>query len=446
MRQGAIRYAQAGEHDIAFREYVGDDGGDHDIVVVNRMHFPMDALPLDPPARRLLEGLAGLGRLIVFDRRGIGLSDPLTDWETPLYDQWADDLAAVIDATACRHPTVFSWDHPPVARACSVRHPGLIARLVLFNPGSWTGADDELRAVVAEGIEGLGAKQRAGDDYEFSHAPERAKDPAYREWLIAAIRAAASPSFFGQAAKHVRTAGSRLFDDRSVDTPTLVITRMPDGYLPKEFMHRAAELIPGARHVDLGDGDAVPWSRVDDVLAVVSEFVSGEAHLPPPQRHVAVILFTDLVDSTRRAASAGDADWKLLLDRHDAMNRNEVTRCGGEVIKTTGDGVLALLPSATAAIDAATGIRDRLAADHLEVRVGIHVGEIDRRGDDVSGLAVHIAARAMSSADAGQILCTAVVAQLAGSGSFQRVGERSFKGVEGTWDLYVPTSDHPALA
>ena len=161
---------------------------------------------------------------------------------------------------------------------------------------------------------------------------------------------------------------------------------------------------------------------------------------------MAVILFTDLVDSTRRAAEPGDADWKRLLDRHDAVNRTEVARCGGEVTKTTGDGVLALLPSATAATEAATRIRDRLGEEHLDVRVGIHVGEVDRRRNDVSGLAVHIAARVMSAADPGQILATPMVAQVARAASFHSVGERTLTGVDGRWELFAAEPDHASPA
>ena len=137
-----IRYARAGEHHIAYREYVGDPVSGVEIVMVNGMFFPMESLPDDPIAHRLLEGLAGLGRLIVFDRRGIALSDPVTDWETPLCEQWADDLAAVITTAGCEQPAVFSWHSDAVARTCSVRHPDLIGRLVLFNPGAGFTEDD----------------------------------------------------------------------------------------------------------------------------------------------------------------------------------------------------------------------------------------------------------------------------------------------------------------
>jgi len=149
-----------------------------------------------------------------------------------------------------------------------------------------------------------------------------------------------------------------------------------------------------------------------------------------------VILFTDLVGSTRRAAVAGDAVWKRLLDRHDRVSRAEVSRRGGEVVKTTGDGVLALLPSATAAIEAARAIRAHLEDDDLQVRVGVHVGEIDRRGDDVSGLAVNTTARIMSTAEPGQILVSTVVTLTTSAASFASIGPQRLKDIEGTWELH----------
>jgi class 3 adenylate cyclase len=178
---------------------------------------------------------------------------------------------------------------------------------------------------------------------------------------------------------------------------------------------------------------------VDDVLAEISRSLTGDVRLPAPERQVAVILFTDLVGSTSRAEASGDARWKRLLDRHDEVNRTTVSRHGGEVIKTTGDGVLALLPSATAAIDAARTIRAELAGEDLQVRVGIHVGEVDRRGDDVSGLAVNVAARIMSEATAGQILVSDAVHSMVTSGGFVTIGRRKLKGITGDWELYAVT-------
>jgi class 3 adenylate cyclase len=434
MRRGEIEYARAAGQYVAFRELVGENGGGHEIVMVSG-RWPMESLQDDPVAERLLEGLAALGRLIVFDRRGFGASDPLADWDTPLCEQWAEDLAAVIEAAACARPTVFSWVQWPVARTCSVRYPGLIGGLVLFNP--W----------IADGMgefrDELERRRRGGQaTWDPDWFPERWKEQTFRAWAGSAARAGVGPSHVERVVQ--KMASDPPFDDRLVDTPTLVINRSPaDFFVPKDYLRRAAGAIRGARRVDLGDGDAVPFGLgVDDLLVAVSEFVAGEVHLPPPERLLTAIVFTDLVDSTRRAASSGDADWKRLLDLHDAVSRAEVARCGGDVIKTTGDGVLALLPSATAAIEAAGHVRDRLGEEHLDVRVGIHVGEIDRRGHDVSGLAVHIAARIMSAADPGQILVTPMVTQVARSGSFRGVGERILKGVDGLWELFAVEPDH----
>ena len=435
MRRGEIRYAKAGEHHIAFREFIGDGGGDHDIVMVNGFHMPMEMLPDDPMADRLLEGLARLGRLVVFDRRGIALSDPVTDWETPLREQWADDLAAVIEEAGCDAPTVFSWMSQPVARTCSARYPGLIGRLVLFNPGSpYTDADAEWVSGFIELVSQI--LTGAAEDFDRGF-PNRWHDPEFREWFDGAGRAGASP-------RQAERLSEKLFldppfDNAQVTTPTLVITRRPPTLVvPEEFLSRATRQIPGARHIALPPGDAYPvGADVDDIIAEISRFLTGEVRLPAPERRLCAILFTDLVGSTRRAEAAGDAAWKRLLDRHDAVNRTAVTRRGGEIVKTTGDGVLAVLPSATAAIEAAQAIRAQLRDDDLQVRIGIHLGEIDRRGDDVSGLSVNIAARIMASADSDQILVSAVVAQTTDAAPFTSLGSRTLKGVNGNWELFT---------
>jgi class 3 adenylate cyclase/pimeloyl-ACP methyl ester carboxylesterase len=412
--------------------------------MVNGLFFPMEMLAEDAMADRFLEGLAGLGRLVVFDRRGIALSDPVTDWDTPICEQWADDLAAVITDAECDSPTVFSWMPEPVARTCSIRYPGLIGRLVLFNPGSpVTAADAEWVARFLE----RGKRLRAGN-VDLAEGPSpfptRAHDPTFREWFDAAGRAGASPA---QAERLTEKSFTDVdFDNAQVTTPTLVMTRVPPDYagpIPEEFFGRAAYQIPDAQHLVLAPGDMFPVvGGVDDVVAEISRLLTGEVRLPAPERQMAVILFTDLVGSIRKAASTGDAAWRRLLDRHDAVNRSAVTRRGGEVIKTTGDGVLALLPSATAAIEAAQTIRAQLRDEDLEVRVGIHVGEIDHRGEDVSGLAVNIAARIMASAEPGQILTSAFVAHSTDAAPFTSLGPRTLKDVDGTWELF--TVDQPA--
>ena len=436
VKQGEVAYAQAGDHHIAFREYVGDGGGDHEVVMVNGANFPMDSLLDDPVAARLVEGLAALGRLIVFDRRGIALSDPVTDWETPIVEQWADDLAAVIESSGCDRPTVFSWSTVPVARSCSVQYPGLIGRLVLMNPrASFTVADAELRDAMEDRI----ARLQSGEDLSPAEdvVPGRRGDPAYRAWSDAAGRAGASPALAARLL-HEQLAGP-AFDDRRVQLPTLVISRASGGRIPgmSELYRRVVERIPDIEHVDLGVGDHFPvGADVDDVLAAISRYVTGEVQLPAPQRTLAVIVFTDLVGSTKRAIASGDGAWKRLLDQHDECSRFEVARRGGELIKTTGDGILAVMPSPTGAIDAARAIRSALGPQGLEVRTGIHVGEIDQRGDDVSGAEVHRAARIMAVAPAGGIVVSEVVTRLSTGIAYRTLGPTKLKDFDDACELF----------
>lgn len=267
---------------------------------------------------------------------------------------------------------------------------------------------------------------------------ERGHDPVFRAWLDEAGRSGASPS---QAARlNNKWFRDPPLDNTQIASPTLVITRVSSNSIaPREFFERAAREIPDAQHVSLSPGDMWPFGvGVDELLAEISRYLTGEVRIPAPEYQIAVILFTDLVGSTRRAESAGDAAWKRLLDHHDQVSRTAVERRGGEVIKTRGDGVLALLPSATAALEAAHAIRADLLGGDLAVRIGIHGGELHRRGADVSGLlAVNVAARIMASAEPGQILASAVVAHIATATAFTRLGPRTLKGLDEAWEIFT---------
>jgi class 3 adenylate cyclase/alpha-beta hydrolase superfamily lysophospholipase len=437
VRWGRIEYAKTGEHHVAYCEVVGDERSDVDIVMVNGFFFPMESLSDDPIAARLVQGLAELGRLVMFDRRGIALSDPVTDWETPLVEQWSEDLAAVIRAAECDRPSVFSWEAAGVARTCAIRHPGLVDRLVLYNPTSEPAESDV--AWIEKAAEELSRVQAGEVDLiadGHAWAPSRRDDLEFVRWIDAAGRAGASPA---QAGRLTKAFSEPRPDNARVRAPTLVLTRTHEGSMvPAGHYQRAADEIPDAELVVLPAGDDSLFGRgIDDVLAEISRFLTGRVRVPAPVRQIAAIMFTDLVGSTRRAASAGDAVWKQLLDRHDAASSREVGRRGGEVIKTTGDGILALLPSATAAIEAARAIRDVLLESDLQIRVGVHVGEIDRRGDDVSGLAVNAAARIMSIAEAGTIVVSTVVTQMTDIAPFASIGPMSLKDIDGMWELFT---------
>jgi class 3 adenylate cyclase len=221
--------------------------------------------------------------------------------------------------------------------------------------------------------------------------------------------------------------------------PTLVVRRPANLLGSPAPPDPVADSIAGSRRVDL-PGTDYHWlgEDVDSLLVEISRFVTGQTRLPTPERSLCAVLFTDIVGSTKHAAMLGDARWKVVLDRHDEAISDEVARRGGTVVKATGDGMLATLPSAHGALRAAASIRARLANDALQVRIGVHIGDVERRGQDVAGLAVHIAARVMALAGPGEILVTASV-PIAVAGTdleFELVGDRELAGVPGSWTVF----------
>jgi class 3 adenylate cyclase len=352
--------------------------------------------------------------------------------------QWQDDLAAVIDAAGFERPTIFSWAGLAIARGYAIDAPDRLERLILWNPGTPLEPDEwdreKLWNATQESLE--------GPTMSALIFPERWKDPVFRDWHDAAGRAGASPS---QAARihaaNFQFGGANHVDDSSVTVPTLVLVRGPHGShpfgVPDGYFERSAGLIPGAQLVNLGEGSHNPFGvGVDDVLAEITQFVTGAVQLPEPDRSLAAIMFTDIVGSTRRATEVGDQRWKALVDRHDEVSESSTLRHGGEMIKTTGDGVLSVFPSTSAAIRAARDITRELRRLELPVRVGIHAGQIDRRGRDVSGLALNIAARIMATADADQILVSDIVARITNEEAFVAAGDHALKDLDGMWTLY----------
>jgi class 3 adenylate cyclase/pimeloyl-ACP methyl ester carboxylesterase len=410
----------------------------NDVVMSTGGLIPIEVVEDDPGFVRLLDGLRSIGRVVIFDRRGVGLSDPITDWTRPVLDQWADDLAAVVEASEVAAPVVFTWDGYGVGSRFAARYPDLLRLLVLHQPmyiaaDEWDSWLAERLSLVRDNVQGR------RDDFLTLIAPTRVTDASFREWYARAGRVGASPTTASRVWESVFASkpDDQLLDQ--IEAPTLVVGRRDNAYWPVESVRAAAVKIPHATLVEL-DG-VEHWPFTGDVDAFVSEigaFVVGERRLPPPQRLLAAVLFTDLVGSTARAASIGDAVWREVLNRHDAAVHVAVGRNGGNVVKSTGDGVLALLPSASAALRAAHAIRDDLGREELGVRIGIHIGDIDRRRDDVSGLTVHIAARVMSAAGDGEIFVTSSVPMAAGTvgATFESVGTQELKGVPGTWELF----------
>jgi class 3 adenylate cyclase len=317
-----------------------------------------------------------------------------------------------------------------------------VSALVLYEP--FITAEDDWDAWSASRVARGQANIRGEEDILATVAPSRMADREFRAWYTRAGRVGASPSTAPRIWESAMRAdpGTALLEQ--VVSPTLVLHRRDNVFAPDDVLHVAAVRVPHATLVELDGRDHFPF--VGDVDAIVSEivgFVIGDRRAPPPLRLLAAVLFTDIVGSTEYASTLGDEDWRSVLDRHDATIRAIVGRAGGSVIKTTGDGVLALLPSAGACLRVAAAIRRDLRAEGLEVRIGAHVGDVDRRGDDVSGLAVNIASRAMSKGANGEIVVTASLrAAVAGQAvEFEALGAHELKGVPGVWELFRVAGD-----
>jgi class 3 adenylate cyclase len=436
-----VLYAQAadGTH-IAYRVLEGDDASaraTHDVVMVSGGLIPIELFEEEPGFARLLDGLRALGRLVVFDRRGLGLSDPITAWDRSVVDQWVDDLSAVVDASAVDEAVVVTWDGFGIGSRFAAQRPERVSALVLYEP--LIVEDDAWESWAARRREESKANMRGESDILSLVAPSRITDRSFRDWYGRAGRVGASPSTAGRIwASAMGVSPSEALYEH-VEPRTLVLHRRDNAFMPGDVLELARNRLPDATLVELEGADHFPFvGDVDALVAEIAAFVIGERRVPPPRRILSAVLFTDLVGSTERAASLGDARWKSLLDRHDAAVRVIVGRSGGSVVKTTGDGVLALLPSAGDALRAAAAARRDLASEGLDVRIGVHVGDIDRRGDDVSGLAVNIASRVMSKAGVGEILVTnSVVAAVAGQAmAFTPLGGYELKGVPGQWELF----------
>jgi class 3 adenylate cyclase/pimeloyl-ACP methyl ester carboxylesterase len=413
---------------VAYR--VIGEAGRIDVVIVSGALFPFELLVEDRVASRFIAGLASLGRAVIFDKRGTGLSDPMSDWVTSAQVQWADDLLAVVDAAALDRPVVVSWDSNGVARTAAARYPDVFSKMVLVNPAQYTHAFREILLATA----GQTLPTRTSEEMAF---PTRIHDEDFIDWLLRSGRAGASPTSASRIWEHVLRCEDALTPP-GITTPTLVLHNR-DSITPIEDVRAVAESIPGALLVQVAGPDTFPISGdVDPLIREIAEFVTGAPSALVPLRHLSAVLFTDLVDSTKRAVEAGDAQWRELLDIHDRAVKDCVRALGGRVVKYTGDGVLALMTSVTDALDAALSIQQRLAAQDLAIRAGVHVGDVDTRGTDVSGLTINIAARIMGRAGNGEILVSEA-ARLAALGSghrFEAAETTTLKGIPEEWALF----------
>jgi DNA-binding SARP family transcriptional activator/class 3 adenylate cyclase len=436
------RYAVSGNVRVAY-QVVGD--GPRDLVLVPGMMSHLELAWEYPPYERFVRRLAMFARVILFDKRGTGLSDPIGDAET--LEERMDDVRAVMDAAGSQRADLFGWsDGAVIATVFGASRPDRVSALVLY--GSCP------RPTPAEGYPwGVGARGtgapwvQEGDEESWGTglslwavAPGRFEDKAFVRWWGRFERQSVSPKIMRATVRLNREIDIRAVLS-SVRVPTLVLHRTGD-VLPVEGARWLAGQIPGARFVELPGDDHWPWlSDPDDIIDEVEEFLTGERRGRKPDRALATVLFTDIVASTERATELGDRRWRDLLEQHDRLVRRELVRYHGREVKTTGDGVLATFDGPGRGINCAQAICARVRGLGIEVRAGLHTGECELRNGDVGGIAVHIGARVAGLARPGEVLVSRTVKDLVvGSGLvFSDRGNHSLKGAPGEWRLYAVT-------
>ncbi|MET0475687.1 MAG: adenylate/guanylate cyclase domain-containing protein [Mycobacterium sp.] len=443
-RAPRTRYASRGDLDIAY-QVIGD--GPVDLVVMPGPFIPIDSIDSEPSMYRFYRRLSSFCRVIRFDHRGMGMSSRIgADKITPAC--WAEDAVAVMDAVGCEKATVLGAGFTALsALYLAADRPERVANLVLINASArvlWA-PDYEAgsHASAASSFTRVAMEPDAleqGLDVLDVLAPSVSHDQAFRTWWDAAGNRAASPSMARRASQAMVDADAR---DRLplVTSPTLVIHREDAAFVGVGHGRYLADHIAGAHYVELPGADTLYW--VGDtlpILAEIEEFVTGSRGGSDAERVLTTIVFTDIVSSTQRAAALGDDHWRDLLDSHDNLVRRELRRFGGREVNTAGDGFVATFSSPSVALDCAEQVVAAVRTLGIDVRIGIHAGEVEVRGQDIAGMAVHIGARVAALAGPSEVLVSSTVREIV-TGShrtFTDRGEHELKGVPGRWCVYAP--------
>jgi class 3 adenylate cyclase len=432
------RYARSGDVNIA---YLVQGDSDLDFVWIPPWISQVEYLWAEESLGRVMDRLTNFSRVITFDRRGSGLSDPLSG--APTLEEQMDDVLAVMDAAGSKRAAIAgTLEGGPMAALFAATHPDRVSHLVLYAtfarstaaPGyDWTWSAEERDANMALALEHWGEGLVAG-----GVAPSLAGDADFKEWAGRLERLAASPATI-----------SRIFDLigeidvrdilPSIRVPTLVMHRRDDSFIDPRHSHYIAEHIPEATLVLLEGGDNM-FSIGDSeaLIGEIEEFLTGERHEAEADRMLATVLFTDICGSTERAAQLGDRSWRYMLERHDALFRRSLERHRGREVKRTGDGFLATFDGPARAIRCASDLTDQVGSIGIQIRAGLHTGELEVMDGDLGGLAVHIAARVMDRAGPSEVLVSSTVKDLVvGSGiEFEERGEHELRGVPGEWRLF----------
>jgi class 3 adenylate cyclase len=440
------RYAKNGEISIAY-QVVGD--GPIDLVLVNGLVAHLDLLWTEPAATATLRRLASFSRLILFDKPGTGLSDPVAG--APTVEQRMGDIEAVMDAAGSERAALLGYSEGgfPSAMFAATFPERTEALILLATAAKFYPAPDYFSDLprlhqVWRDLDELAYKRWGEGAFALLTAPSWARSELHARIAPIAERASASPGMV-----RALIDGAREYDVRAIlptiSVPTLVVHRREE-WVPVELARDLAERVPGARLVELPGDDHIFFAGDwEPLVSEIEAFLTGERREPERGRVLQTVLFTDIVGSTQRAADVGDQRWRELLEHHDRVVREELARFDGRPLKSLGDGFLASFDGPTRAIRCTLAISDELRQVGLEIRAGIHTGECETLGDDLGGLAVHIGARIGSLARPSEVLVSGAVCDLVvGSGiGFADRGVQDLKGVPGRWRLYSVTADRP---
>jgi class 3 adenylate cyclase/pimeloyl-ACP methyl ester carboxylesterase len=431
------RFALNGDLRVAYRT---SREGPRDIVFVPNWFTCCEHLPELPPLQGWLEAMESLGRVIFLDQPGTGASDPVTPDALPTLEQWADSITAVLDDLESREAVLATVDGAFATGAMfAATHPSRTTALVVLEGYANFEGNDDVKSedVLADHVAMWGT-----GDYWHAINPDMPWNEEIRAACARHDRLAASPRTYAQMTPLVTEVDVRALLP-AIRVPTLVVHHKHDPLIGPKWGKYIADHIPGAKHVELPGRNLYhfvePWR---ESFQEVAQFLIGHQAEVPDDRVLATVLFTDIVDSTRRAAEMGDRDWHALLDAHDAVVRSQLSRFRGREVNTSGDGFLAMFDGPQRAIRCATAIRDSVQALGVEVRAGLHTGECEVRGDDLGGIAVHIGARVSALAGPNEVLVSSTLRDLViGSGlEFDERGAHELKGVPGQWTLFAVAS------
>ncbi len=435
-----VRFTENRGVRLAYRT-IGDPGSEHDLVFVPAWLSNLDLIEEYEPLVEALESMATFSRVIIMDRRGTGLSDRLSGVAT--LEEGIDDLMAVLDAAGSERATLIGLNESgSLCALFAATHPEKVRSLILYGSYATTtwhedypwGQKPEERELQIAAMTMLWGLDEAAS--LLNQGPD--DDPAFTRWAVrwqrGSVTRDALPGIFEMLAKtdvrHVLP---------SIRVPTLVLHRTDDPIVPVDNGRYMADKIPNARLFELEGKHHLPflgdWNAIADEI---EEFITGTRRPRGAERVLATILFTDIVGSTQKAAAMGDEKWRRVLDEYDDIVRQQLARFQGRLIKRLGDGHFATFDGPARALRCACSIRTGVKRLGIEIRSGLHTGEVEVRGDDLGGIAVHIGARVSALAEPDEVLVSSAIPPLvAGSGiDFEERGTHELRGIDGKWALY----------